>query len=883
MEDVEIKINNIYKDLKKNWKKKHPFKKCISYKDFRKKVELETNHDVHVGLKTYQFQLLAHTSSQGQTPFTSNVLNLREAQNEHEQKDLAFLIEEMLKRRIKGVTDKNGLKEAPLFPKLLYYVCDGLNLKPSDPYYYLTELAAKCMSTSMQPDIISEKKNREAKHGQIIPCMGAARGDETVSIKIDDIEYNNIPIAEAYIKLRNSNKKHGSSFKDINKSDITDLWNVVGVYKITHKPTGKYYIGSSKNVGRRLNEHSYSIKNKGSLGDNYYIGDFNKDNYKRELLESCNLDDLLDVEFKYIDLTDENCVNKKDLHKNGNFDTYTRNLTLNHKKYSTYDNKDYTVVKDVDGVRCFIKRKGEWTPIRKITYNDPNRCNLKLFKVTYQKNRGEKNLYITEDHPLLTQRGRTKAIDLKLNDIIYDAISFEEYKIVHLEEVNNNVPTYDFEVDNDMFDLSGILSYNCRSFLQGIWIEKEYPIETKFYWQEIDDTNVQYDGAPGKNFNYKKGFGTYSKLPKDKNIVINFRGNSGWIKEFKINDKGEEVVVITEPKVYGRFNAGVITINVPHTALEARKEVNEEHNFNDMNFHREFKKEYKERFFKIFTDRLEICHEGLKIRYEAVCKIKAKNSPILWQYGALTRLDEEASIGDWIKSHEPDFTSISLGYIGLYETCQTLIDESNTTSNGQMLSKEILQFMNETMKKWREDDHIGYSIYGTPEETLTASASRALKRDFGLVEKITDHDYVTNSYHVNPAEKIDAWNKLKIEGQYLQLSPGGAVSYIEVPDMKKNTKVLEDVIQYMYDNIMYAEVNSRIDVCWNCSYQGELEMIKTTNGKFVFKCPNCGCTDPNKQRVTRRICGYMGTVNSGNTNFERLSDIYDRVLHLGND
>lgn len=595
MEDVEIKINNIYKNLKKSWRKKHPFKRCISFKNFRKKVELETNRDIHSGLKTYQFQLLAHTSSQGQTPFTSNVLNLREAQNEREQKDLAFLIEEMLERRIKGVTDKNGLREVPLFPKLLYYVCEGLNLKPSDPYYYLTELAAKCMSTSMQPDIISEKKNREAKHGQIVPCMG------------------------------------------------------------------------------------------------------------------------------------------------------------------------------------------------------------------------------------------------------------------------------------------------CRSFLQGIWIEKEYPIETKFYWQEIDDTNIQYNGSPGKNFNYKKGFGTYSELPKDKNIVINFRGNSGWIKEFKTNNNGEKIVVITEPKVYGRFNAGVITINVPHAALEARKEINEEHDFNDMKFHRNLKKDYKERFFKIFTDRLEICHEGLKIRYEAVCKIKAKNSPILWQYGALARLDEEVSIEDWIKSHEPDFTSISLGYIGLYETCQTLIDESNTTSSGQMLSKEILQFMNETMKKWRENDHIGYSIYGTPEETLTAPASRSLKRDFGLVEKITDHDYITNSYHVNPAEKIDAWTKLKIEGQYLQLSPGGAVSYIEVPDMKKNTKALEEVIQYIYENIMYAEINSKIDVCWNCNYQGELEMIKTKNGKFVFKCPNCGCTDPNKQRVTRRICGYMGTVNSGNTNFERLSDIYDRVLHLGNE
>ena len=568
MKDESVK--DIYEEYKKEFKSKHPFKRPLSFKKFNDMVEDKVKTDIHRGIKCYQFQILCHHSSNGQSPFTSLVLNLREAEDAQERKDLALLIENMLDRRIKGVTGSHGESVTPLFPKLLYWTCDGLNAKPGDPYYYLTKKAAKCITIRMAPDINSEKMSREIKSGQIIPSMGAARGDETVSIKIDDIEYNNIPIAAAYIKLRDSNKAN-HNFKI--KTDITKYWDVVGVYKITYIPTGKYYIGSSKNVGRRLNEHNVSITHKGSLGDNYYIGDFDKNNYKEELLEECSINDLLSTEFKYIGLADKDCVNKKDPRKNGNFNSVNCKLAMKSQKYSTYDNKAYTWAKEVDGTRCFIKRKGEWTPIRKITYNDPNNCNLKLFEISYEKNRGVKKLYITEDHPLLTQKGRTKAIDIEKNDIIYDASSFEEYKVLDKKEVDNNVPTYDFEVDNDMFDLSGILSYNCRSWLSPLWIEKTYPLDTKFHWQEVDTSNLQYDGAPGKNFNYSRGFGEYSSIPEDiaKGVVINFRGNSGWVKSI---DKENSTITIIQPRVYGRWNNGVVTINIPQYAGEAREKVN---------------------------------------------------------------------------------------------------------------------------------------------------------------------------------------------------------------------------------------------------------------------------------------------------------------------
>lgn len=547
---------------------------------YNKMVEVMVKRDVHVGIKTYQYQVLCHQSSNGQTPFVSNVINLREAMGEREQKDLAFIIEEILKRRTKGVLDKLGKPMPPLFPKLLYYTCDGLNVKKGDPYFYLTELAAKCITVRMQPDIISEKKNREVKKGQMIPCMG------------------------------------------------------------------------------------------------------------------------------------------------------------------------------------------------------------------------------------------------------------------------------------------------CRSFLAPIWEERRYPRSTKFYWQYVTSNNIQYEGAPGRNIDFNRKI-EYSVLPhSDANceIAINFRGNTGWLKETT-----DEEVVVLQPIVYGRFNMGVVTVNLPHCALSAVKSVKD----NNMD-----SKYLKDEFYRILDERLEICHKALLTRWESVKNIKAKNSPILWQHGALARLNEDDTIGDWVMKHEPAFTSISLGYVGLYETCMALTGESNTSVKGQKTSSKILQYLNKKCEEWKEEDHLGYSIYGTPEEALTYKFASALAKDFGLIEHITDKEYVVNSYHVDPREDIDAFLKLNIEGQYLALSSGGAVSYIETPDMQRNPEAIISVIQYMHEHIMYAEVNTKLDTCYNCGYQGELEMVKTENGDFRFVCPVCRCDDPDKQLVTRRICGYMGVVNAGNVNKGRGDDIFNRTLHL---
>lgn len=558
----------------------------LSEETLTMKVEKKLHKDIYEGVKTYQYQILCHSSSNGQTPFVSNNLCLREAQTQQELDDFAMLIEEIFKRRIKGVKDESGHYISPLFPKLLYWTCDGLNVKKGDPYFYLTELAAKCEVKRMQPDIVSERETRRVKQGQIIPSMG------------------------------------------------------------------------------------------------------------------------------------------------------------------------------------------------------------------------------------------------------------------------------------------------CRSLLAPIWEENTYPVDTEFYWTtENGSDGISY---PYGTFVDKRSFeevpnGEYTKGE----YQINFRGNTGWLIK-----KTDNSVTILEPKVYGRWNNGVVTINLPHVALESLSDESIEllrsgdvESFQktvDMN-----------KFYSILDERLELCRKGLQFRYNTCCNIKGKNSPILWQYGALSRIGAEDTVGDLMKKY-PQRASISLGYVGLFETCVALLGESNTTDKGRKLSKEILTYLNKKCDEWKAFDHMNYSIYGTPEESLTYKFALANRKDFGVIPKITDKDYVVNSYHVDPREHIDAFKKIEIEGEYLSLSSGGAVSYVETPDISNNTDAVISIIQWMHTHIVYAEINRKIGICYVCGYEGDIPLTKTEDGKFEFTCPHCGNKDDNKMHVMARLCGYLGTVNAGNTNKGRLDDIYHRMLHLDN-
>ena len=307
------------------------------------------------------------------------------------------------------------------------------------------------------------------------------------------------------------------------------------------------------------------------------------------------------------------------------------------------------------------------------------------------------------------------------------------------------------------------------------------------------------------------------------------------------------------PKYYGRFNQGVVTINLPDVALSSHQDMDE--------------------FWKIFDERLELCHRALRCRHERLLGTLSDAAPILWQYGALARLDKGETIDKLLYG---GYSTISLGYAGLYECVKYMTGASHTDEAGTPFAMAVMQRMNDKCNEWKAAEDIDYSIYGTPLESTTYKFAKCLQRRFGVVPGVTDKGYITNSYHVHVTEEIDAFDKLKFESQFQRLSPGGAISYVEVPNMQDNLKAVIRVMQYIYDNIMYAELNTKSDYCQECGYDGEIRIVED-DGKLVWECPKCGNRDQEKLNVARRTCGYIGTQfwNQGRT-----EEIRDRVLHL---
>ena len=308
-----------------------------------------------------------------------------------------------------------------------------------------------------------------------------------------------------------------------------------------------------------------------------------------------------------------------------------------------------------------------------------------------------------------------------------------------------------------------------------------------------------------------------------------------------------------KPKYYGRFNQGVVTINLPDVALSANRNMDE--------------------FWKIFDERLELCHRALRCRHERLKGTLSNAAPILWQYGALARLDKGEKIDSLLYG---GYSTISLGYAGLYECVKAMTGHSHTDAEATPFALEVMQHMNDKCYEWKAAENIDYSIYGTPLESTTYKFAKALQRRFGVIPGITDKGYITNSYHVHVAEEIDAFQKLQFESEFQRLSPGGAISYVEVPNMQDNLEAVLRVMQFIYDHIMYAELNTKSDYCQVCGYDGEIQIVED-DGKLVWECPHCKNRDQNKMNVARRTCGYIGTQfwNQGRT-----QEIKDRVLHL---
>lgn len=462
-----------------------------------------------------------------------------------------------------------------------------------------------------------------------------------------------------------------------------------------------------------------------------------------------------------------------------------------------------------------------------------------------------------------------KITEMRLDQEIRNGIQTIQYQLITLMTCNGQAPfvtvfMYLDEVEDGQirYDLAKIIKEVLLQRMQGVknengvWITPAFP---KLIYV-LDEDNIY------KNSKYYDLTVLAAKCTAKRMVPDYISAKK--MKEYKEGDvfpcMGCRSFLTTDTeglgengkhKYYGRFNQGVVTLNLVDVACSS---------YGDM-----------DKFWKILEERLELCHKALRCRHERLLGTKSDVAPILWQNGALARLKKGEVIDKLLYNN---YSTISLGYAGLYEMCQRMLGVSHTDPKGKKFALKVMQKLNDKCKEWKEAENIGYSIYGTPMESTTYKFAKCLQRRFGIIPNVTDKNYITNSYHVHVEEKIDAFHKLKFESEFQRLSPGGAISYVEVPNMQSNIDAVISIMQYIYENIMYAELNTKSDYCNVCGYDGEIQIREDEKSKkLIWECPNCGNRNQDKMSVARRTCGYIGTQfwNQGRT-----QEIKDRVLHV---
>lgn len=479
----------------------------------------------------------------------------------------------------------------------------------------------------------------------------------------------------------------------------------------------------------------------------------------------------------------------------------------------------------------------------------------------------------------VSEERKAEIVEKRLKKEIRKGIQTIQYQVVTLLTTNGQAPfltifMYLNEAKNEKekADLAMIIEEVIRQRMQGVKNEKGVWITPAFpkLIYVLEEDNIQentpyyYLTELAARCTAKRMVPDYISekiMLREKGDVYTCMGCRSFLTPDRFTDVGIGNIANAqnyekdEHKYYGRFNQGVVTINLVDIACSSK---------------RDFKK-----FWKIFDERLALCHRALRCRHERLLGTPSDVAPILWQYGAIARLKKGETIDKLLYN---GYSTISLGYAGLYECTKYMTGKSHTdNAEGKEFALQVMQHLNDACSKWKTEENIDYSVYGTPIESTTYKFAKCLQKRFGIIEDVTDHNYITNSYHVNVREPIDAFTKLSLESEFQNLSPGGAISYVEVPNMQNNIPAVLSVMQYIYDHIMYAELNTKSDYCQVCGYDGEIEIIEDDNDKLVWRCPNCGNEDQNKMNVARRTCGYIGTQfwNQGRT-----QEIKERVLHL---
>ena len=467
-----------------------------------------------------------------------------------------------------------------------------------------------------------------------------------------------------------------------------------------------------------------------------------------------------------------------------------------------------------------------------------------------------------------------KRVEVRVKDEIKRGVQTIQYQIITLMTTNGQAPfvtmfMYLNEVEEGQLqdDLALIIEEVLKQRIQGVknekgvWITPAFPkiiyvldenniTEDSKYWHltklaaKCTAKRMVPDYISAKVMKKLKDGNVYPCMGCRSFLTISRTDkNLSNAKNFDPNKK----------KFYGRFNQGVVTLNLVDVACSSNGDMDE--------------------FWKILDERLDLCHEALRLRHERLLGTPSDVAPILWQNGALARLEKGEPIDKLLYD---GYSTISLGYAGLYEMCVRMIGESHTSEKGKEFALSVMRKLNDACAKWKAEENIDYSIYGTPMESTTYKFAKCLQKRFGIIKDVTDHNYITNSYHVNVREEIDAFTKLSFEAEFQELSPGGAISYVEVPNMQDNIEAVLAIMQHIYEHIMYAEINSKSDYCQVCGYEGEIELVENEHKKIIWRCPECGNTNHDKMNTARRMCGYIG---NNDANQGRLGEIMARVLH----
>ena len=823
-------------------------------------TERRLREEIRKGVQMIQYQVVTLLTSNGQTPFVTVFMYLGEAKDEQERSDLALIIEETLLQRYQGVKNESGVWVTPAFPKLIY-VLEEDNIHEDSKYWYLTKLAAKCTAKRMVPDYISEKKMLELKidsrgNGNCYPAMGCVDGDEVVTYKYKNHIYTEgikrmwermsdyFPVKHQYCS------DNPNLYIDLNGVEIYD--QKVGFVKTFRiiRNNSTDWVNVRLSGGRTLcctADHLFTTENRGDVKaseltsedkisidycypDIYSTEDFNTDKawflgfmicdgcYQAIPYASIAEFGEYEIEKKFVSVAEKY------------FDT-----TINTKHWNRGSKGNYIdLIFTGDGASAKrqyfiskfngIPKKERRIPPEVFEWNIESKLSFLAGMIDADGyiNPESHRVQIGSTNKELALQQAYLAQSLGMSAMIY---------CNHYKKNNPNAIRYRVEF------------LPIKSLIDRIVCEKKknnYIPICKHNRECIADV---LDVIPIK----KQAF-SYDVSTESEHFTVSgiYSHNCRSFLTPYVDENGK-------PKYYGRFNQGVVTLNLPDVALSAHGNI--------------------EKFWKILDERLELCHRALMCRHERLTGTKSDVAPILWQYGALARLEKGEKIDKLLHG---GYSTISLGYAGLWECVYAMTGHKLTDKEGEKFGLEVMQTLNKYCNKWREDEDIHYSLYGTPIESTTYKFARCLQKRFGIVEGVTDKGYITNSYHVHVTEPIDAFTKLEFEAQFQHLSPGGAISYVEVPDMQNNLDAVLEVMKFIYDHIIYAELNTKSDYCQGCGWDGEISIVEE-DGKLIWKCPQCGNTDQNKMNVARRTCGYIGTQfwNQGRT-----QEIKERVLHL---